>query len=242
MDLSGLIFVALAVAWAAYLIPKALKHHDDARRSKSIDKFSSTMRVLARREPINARDARLVVNAVTVAAPVDPRAANNRSARRRRRVLIGLLVLNLAVVGVAAASLITWPYVAIPVALLVAWLVACRLMVKRERSTVASPEVVEDVTPIEVDPPVAEVVDEETSTMDAVPAEPGLWDPVPVTLPTYVNKPTAPRRAIRTIDLDDSGVWTSGRVESDSQLAREAEAAERSERDSAAAPDRAVGS
>ena len=29
MDLSGLIFVALAVAWAAYLIPKALRHHDD---------------------------------------------------------------------------------------------------------------------------------------------------------------------------------------------------------------------
>ena len=40
MDLSGLIFVALAVAWAAYLIPKALKHHEDVVRSRSVDRFS----------------------------------------------------------------------------------------------------------------------------------------------------------------------------------------------------------
>ena len=51
MDLSALIFVALAVAWAVYLIPKALKHHDDVVRSRSVDRFSHTMRVLARREP-----------------------------------------------------------------------------------------------------------------------------------------------------------------------------------------------
>ena len=61
MDLSALIFVALAVAWAVYLIPKALKHHDEVVRSRSVDRFSHTMRVLARREPMNKRDARLVV-------------------------------------------------------------------------------------------------------------------------------------------------------------------------------------
>ena len=49
MDLSALIFVALAVAWAVYLIPKALKHHDEVVRSRSVEKFSHTMRVLARR-------------------------------------------------------------------------------------------------------------------------------------------------------------------------------------------------
>ena len=53
MDLSALIFVALAVAWAVYLIPKALKHHDEVVRSKSVEKFSHTMRVLARREPVD---------------------------------------------------------------------------------------------------------------------------------------------------------------------------------------------
>ena len=52
VDLSALIFVALAVAWAVYLVPKALKHHDDVVRSRSVDRFSHTMRVLARREPV----------------------------------------------------------------------------------------------------------------------------------------------------------------------------------------------
>ncbi len=45
-------------------------------------------------------------------------------------------------------------------------------------------------------------------------------------LPTYVSKPVAPR-SVSTIDLDSTGVWSSGRNASDSALAREAEAAER---------------
>lgn len=61
MDLSGIIFVVLALAWAVYLIPKALKHHDEMARTRSIDRFSNAMRVLARREPVNRTDTRLVV-------------------------------------------------------------------------------------------------------------------------------------------------------------------------------------
>jgi hypothetical protein len=61
VDLSGIIFVVLALAWAVYLIPKALKQHDEDARTRSIDRFSSATRVLARREPVNRRDARLVV-------------------------------------------------------------------------------------------------------------------------------------------------------------------------------------
>ena len=61
MDLSALIFVALAVAWAVYLIPKALRHHDDAQQRRTVEGFSKSMRVLARREPVDARSATLVV-------------------------------------------------------------------------------------------------------------------------------------------------------------------------------------
>jgi hypothetical protein len=70
----------------------------------------------------------------------------------------------------------------------------------------------------------------DTSAGMAAIVDPTLWDPVPVTLPTYVSKPPAARRTVRTIDLDDTGVWTSGRTEADSQLAREADEAERAER------------
>ncbi|CAN5281956.1 hypothetical protein BH09ACT10_BH09ACT10_27910 [soil metagenome] len=39
-----------------------------------------------------------------------------------------------------------------------------------------------------------------------------LWDPLPVTLPTYVTKPRA-GRTVRTIEFGAAGAWTSGHVE-----------------------------
>ena len=77
--------------------------------------------------------------------------------------------------------------------------------------------------------PAAAAEGPETEEIAAVPAaerEPGSWDPVPVTLPTYVDKAEA-ARSVRTIDLDSTGVWSSGRNESDSALAREADEASR---------------
>jgi hypothetical protein len=51
----------------------------------------------------------------------------------------------------------------------------------------------------------------------------GLWDPLPVTLPTYVNKARA-RRTVRTIEI--TGITSSGHDVADSELARTAEEAE----------------
>ena len=83
MDLSALIFVALAVAWAVYLIPKALKHHEDAQQRRPVEGFSDSMRVLATREPVNAKTAALVVPSRTPApeAEVSPAAARAAAAR-----------------------------------------------------------------------------------------------------------------------------------------------------------------
>jgi hypothetical protein len=243
VDLSGLIFVALAIAWAAYLIPKALRHHDDVVRGRPVDRFSDSMRVLARREPVSARAARLVVGPVQVSgqtmpegpsapAPAVRRAASARATRRRRRVLAVLLLALAGVVAACAASYLAWPYVAIPAGLLVAWLVACRLMVKRERRRPSSAVVLEPGATDETSASIP-LVEVEAPTAEAPePADPALWDPVPVTLPTYVSKPPA-RRTVRTIDLDSTGVWTSGRTEADSALAREAEAADRVRRHTA---------
>jgi hypothetical protein len=246
VDLSGLIFVALAIAWAAYLIPKALRHHDDVVRGRSVDRFSQSMRVLARREPVSARMARLVVapaRAATAAvvstkptaassAP-DPsgaeyvarRAAARKATKRRRRVLCVLLLVLVSVVAACATGRLAWLYVAVPVGLLVAWLVACRLMVKRERTWRPVAWVARDEED-EADPDVEATGEHEPVPPPGRVGDPQLWDPVPVTLPTYVSKPPA-RRTVRTIDLDSTGVWTSGRTEADSALAREAEAADR---------------
>lgn len=36
-----------------------------------------------------------------------------------------------------------------------------------------------------------------------------LWDPLPITLPTYVDKPIA-ARTIRKIELGEAGTWSAG--------------------------------
>lgn len=269
MDPSALIFVALAVAWAVYLVPKALEHHDESLRSRTISTFSHTMRVLARREAASDRTTRLVPGgparttrapalASTPAAPaaevpaqsVTPSVAlsvtRGRSAAARRRNVLAVLVLaNVAVAGAAGFRLVSWVWMAAPVALLVAWLVACRLMVRRERAVrrqvpmgpAAERDVAAAAAPAVPVTEAGEVVegavlmDDATSDIPAVPAgADGSWDPVDVPLPTYVSKPPAMRRTVRTIDLDSTGVWSSGRSESDSALAREADAARRDSR------------
>jgi hypothetical protein len=259
VDLSALIFVALAVAWAVYLIPKALKHHEDVVRSRSVDRFSHTMRVLARREPVNRRNTRLVVSPgrprsvpivttkASVSATAAPLAATRESARRaarRRRRVLGLILVSLAATaGVAGFGVISWWYVAIPGALLVGWLVACRLMVRREHAqrfdrSLGQPLALPADDPAPAEPPVDAL--EDTTQTPAI-TDPSLWDPMPVTLPTYVSKPAAAPRSVRTIDLDSTGVWTSGRTEADAVIAREADAAARA-RKQQAEHRRAIGS
>jgi hypothetical protein len=280
VDLSGIIFVLLAVAWAVYLIPKALKHHDEVARTRSIDRFSSKMRVLARREPVNEKDSRLVVTPArshAVAAPTPtpeperpaqpaepresrvpaaeksaPRRTATRMAARRRRRILGFLLLCLAGVGAAAylAYLPTWA-VTVPGGLTLAFLVLCRTQVRHETvrpvrapaprpvveqvveqrhespARVAAPEVIE---PEEVDfddtedtagIPVAQLQEALAATADGS----LLWDPLPVTLPTYVTAPKA-HRTVRTIDLGQPGTWTSGHTAEDAKIAAEAAAAE----------------
>jgi hypothetical protein len=266
-----MIFVALAVAWAVYLIPKALRHHDEVARSRSVDRFSNTMRVLARREPVTARDARLVVtpgsaSSTTVEtegtrpSPAQLRTRREtarRATQRRRRVLGVLLLANATVAALAGFAVVGWVWQSVPGGLLVAWLVACRLMVKSEQAAWAPVSLAPAapansvVEPVETLPDTVAVerneqgfdevaFDDDTADFPAVPADPDAWDPVPVTLPTYVTKPVA-TRTVRTIDLGEPGAWTSGRTAESAELVREADAAARAARKADDEQQRAVG-
>jgi hypothetical protein len=287
--LSGIIFVILALAWAVYLIPKALKHHDEVARTRSVDRFSTAMRVLARREPVDRRNARLVVtpprSTQRVLVPSRPapqaedshspatsprraaarRAAARAAARRRRRVTYVLLTLVMVVTGLAAFALLPWWSVAVPVALTVLYLALCRRQVRCESDAIWAPSAATDVAPrraIRVDTAYGSAAadpahDEHSADEDtvqipvgdletvAVPVETvdgsSLWDPLPVTLPTYVNKARAPR-TVRTIDLGAPDTWTSGRDEADTALVESATADEPGEDTVEQEPWRAVGS
>ncbi|UDY24107.1 hypothetical protein [Nocardioides sp. Kera G14] len=283
MDPSALIFVALAVAWAAYLIPKALEHHDAGARTRTVTTFSERIRVLARREAISRRKSALVpatppsapgsmpAKAVEPAAAHTPEVTDEKpveviveeilldsllettqsgrlhlpsggqakrppisAARRRRRVLGVLIFLFAATAATAAGQVISWAWLAVPAAVIVAWLVACRLMVRNERKGARSPGKGRSLTagsgPAHTEEESAAltvaVLEADATTDIPVITEPladGTWEPVQAPLPTYVTKTAAPRRTV-TIDLDSTGVWTSGRTEADSALAREADA------------------
>jgi hypothetical protein len=311
VDLSGLIFVALAAVWAVVLIPMALRHHDEAARTRAVDNFSDDLRVVARREAVTARESRLVVpprlrrtTSVDAAGslPVDsadsvpaPRTSGPRDGRpaapvraipgqrraaahraaaraaaRRRRVVLGALLLITAGVGVGSLTGLLQPWApAIPAAVVVGFLVLARVLVRREQRAwqdvvgsgsapaqplaPATPLVVADLPrfapsiTVPVVPPVQVVsgLDDTAGvpvgitavTVDA--AAEGLWDPLPVTLPTYVTKPRA-HRSVRTIDLLEPGVMSSGRNAADSALV--AEAATAMPAQSEQQRDRAVGS
>ena len=166
--------------------------------------------------------------------------------------MLGLVLLaNTVVIALAVAQVLIWRTVAIPVGLLVAWLVTCRLMVKGERAAarpVAAAPVVDELPETTDSPMVPEVevlAAEGTRSrkrprcpLRFVPKAPGTWCPPPCR-PTSRRR-AAVRRTVQTIDLDSTGVWSSGRNDEDSALARGAEASERAAR--AEAERRAFGS
>ncbi len=275
VDLSAVIFVVLALAWAAYLIPKALKHHDDMASDRLIEGHSDKVRILSRKARAAAAE---VADAVTpavskptydaasdpgyptrkaatpepepVVAPGISRATARKAAQRRRRVL-GVLVLAL----VAVWALTWFAYLPIwapgaPGALVLAWLVIARLSVRKQqrRRRIAPPVPADEVVaPAPAAAPAAaparaervetpafasnaddfldQLADEDTAGLareeieEALASEGSLWDPLPMTLPTYVSKARA-RRTVRTIEL--TGISSSGHDETDSSLAREA--------------------
>lgn len=239
MDLSGLIFVALALAWAAYLIPKALKHSDEAGRTRTIDRFSSSMRVLDRSARTAARSGSASSSAssgvvveeireevVLTDAQQRRRRQAARVATRRRRRVLGMLLGVLGVVAVlTATSVLAWAWLTLPVGLLVAWLVACRVMVKNERAPMMRTVRVEQSGAARSATADDALAADDTSSVEAVPpADPNLWEPRQVPLPTYVGKARAPRAATGAIDFDDTGMHSSGHSAADSEIARSADA------------------
>jgi hypothetical protein len=274
--LTGVIYGAIVIAWAAYLVPLALRRHDEASRSRSIERFSSAMRILARRQTSTAAaprtkgtaDGRVVVTPKRSARVLPPdagpepervlvtpprnRVAERMAAARRRRVLSLLLLLSVAVGAAVLVGLAPTGAAAVPPVLVLGFLVVARRAVRRAAKPywvdVPAPEqssaVVVRRTPVRVeaslgtpakagpdtdDEPTIALTVAQVATMSARTADGGsLWDPLPVTLPTYVGAPAA-TRTFRTISLGEPGTWTSGHSAEDSRsVAMEARAAARS--------------
>jgi hypothetical protein len=240
MGTTGLIYVAIVAAWAAYLVPMLLKRGDEKRRppvtstagARVLSRDPSRPRYVVRPAGPAAADASAEVDGASDLPPPKryvPNRARRVAAMRRRRVLSILTLSLLSVVGLASLKILLWWTVAIPGALIVAFVVVTRVQLRRqarerarladERRTRAkarhdrgpagkpAPSPDEEMT-IEVKLP----PEPATPPVEKPSASEGLWDPVPVTLPTYVMKEKAPDRTVRTISLSDDEVFSSART------------------------------
>lgn len=250
---NGLIFAFVVALWAAYFVPLAVRRYDEAAKSGSIDKFSSLSRVIAHKtrrvDVVEEELAGKLHDEPEQDQPDQKRAATHAptqkmthapariAARRRRRTLLTLLALAAIVGGVAGLGYLPVLSAVAPVALIVVWLVVCRIQVRGELGITRKPKAKSEIEKYDeehtiivshqfedIEPHrkrVMEKVDLEPDALDeqiviAVPvgATTGeiLWDPLPVTLPTYVTKPRA-GRTVRTIEFGEPGAWTSGHIE-----------------------------
>ena len=229
---TGLIFAAIAIAWLAYLVPHFVRRRDDepVTAVDPPDRFSDSMRIIRNgTAPLLDQDLAQIPK-YEVSTPMTRRAAikdlcrqERVAASRRRRVLIVLLAGLSAVVGTCAAGLTPWWSLAIPAGLLMVFVVVARISVRVIRrsldaryrqirhgsneSTIFLSREDLGLPPAEKRPAAAGKGKSESAN-DAG----SLWDPVPITVPTYVSKPLAPR-TVRTIDLSGPGGTTSTRLQ-----------------------------
>ncbi len=233
MGTTGLIFAAIAIAWLAYLVPHFVRRRDDepVAAVDPPDRFSDSMRIIRNgTAPLVDQDLAEIPR-YEVSTPQTRRAAIKDlrrqecvAAKRRRRVLVVLLAGLSVVVGTCAAGLTPWWGLAIPGGFLFVFVIVARISVRVIRRNLdaryrqirhGSNELTiflsrDDLARAEAGKPA-------TTRGGKAKSEPAndagsLWDPVPITVPTYVSKPLAPR-TVRTIDLSGPGASASARPE-----------------------------
>jgi predicted small integral membrane protein len=156
---SSLIYVAIVAMWAGLLIPMWLRRHEQETEVRSVDRFSSAMRILSRR-PAPPPDRRYLVmpqrpaeatapladvprRAVTRRMPAQPARSRPAKARRsgrarllarRRRLFVGLLGIAFLTFVLALSGVLSWWWQSVVDLAVVAYLVHLRSEAKRARA------------------------------------------------------------------------------------------------------------
>lgn len=214
MGFTGLIFVVIAAAWLVYLVPLFLSRRENGLLDEVEpgEPFTATVTIVRRGKQLDTAEAGTAI----VSTPLNRRAAlkeldliDARAASRRRVVLAVLLVATIGVGAAVGMDSAPWWTVLVPVGLIAAFVVVARVTVKAMRADLArraeaikaSHEVHEETVGIKQLDDAFAAFDEASLDLTApVEVTASLWEPAPITSPTYVQKPLAPR-TVRTIDL-----------------------------------------
>lgn len=208
--LAGIVIFVLVVAGLAFGLPwlSAHRHVPDDIDGDPSERFSGSMRIMHREVVVQAESE----DAVEVSTPLTRQAELTElrlhsagAARRRRRIALALVATAVVLGGLSVAGVLAPWAAAVPAGLLVLFLGVARISVRAmQRSLDARAENVREGYG-EEDTGIIDLGHDEESMEISVdlsaPHHAGaLWDPIPVTAPTYVSKPLVPR-TVRTIDL-----------------------------------------
>lgn len=221
MGSSVLIFGGIALAWAAYFASQVMRRNSGGRADAAAELASATP-VFTGGDPAPIIDSG--GRRVDLSTPLTRRAelaeirAIDRSAARRRRMFLAIAFgLVATVVVLAATGYVPWWSTAVPGGLFLFVIGFNRFSVRvLRRQLDARFDAIrhghdEATVSLSGD---AEASSGEISSTDVTLSSsgsgtslspqgggsPDLWSPLPVTRPTYVSKPLAPR-TVRTIDL-----------------------------------------
>jgi hypothetical protein len=230
---SGLIVAGIVAIWVVVLVPMWLNRHDAANASRSMDTFSTAMRVLSRRQQMHG-DRRYVVmpQRENWGLTVDNQPNASTSSLRKnafRRSDRGSLHYTPWWANGCADALVVF-YV---VHLRGQAIRTRELSARRSRSAAvyaeadfggrASRTAAYRRPAAGIEATIAASAGFGYADEGLVEASPAgtangsRWEPVPVPLPTYVSKPVvkrpAARAAVPVVDLTKPGAWTDGEVD-----------------------------
>ena len=212
VGLTGVIFAGIAALWLVYLVPYFLHHRvpvAEEGADEAVPFIAGAVTVVRAGESLADADE----GAAQVSTPLTRRAAlrelrliDDQAAQRRRQVLLFLLVVQSLVAGLAAFGIGAWWGALVPATVIGVFLVVARFGVKKLRADLAvradriRNSVEEETVALALT--VEDVAQHEHSVELSIPLQGvgSLWEPIPITRPTYVSKPLAPR-TVRTIDL-----------------------------------------
>jgi len=224
VGLGGLIFVAIGMLWLVYLVPQFLRRHDAGlvEDVEQPEPFTESVTIVRRGVPLDV----VADSTVVVSTPLNRRSAlraldlADARAAFRRRIVLGVLLFAASVLGALAGfGFVPWWTLAVPGGLIAAFVGVARVTVVRMRTDldararrIRAAGHSEQTVAITVLRDADDADHEESVDLTApIAVVRSLLDPIPITRPTYVSKPLAPR-TVRTIDLSAPVVGGLGGV------------------------------
>lgn len=202
MELSGVIVGLVAVIGLLYLVPLYLSSREVEEDEVEDSPYTPSVQLV---HDVEAADKAVAVSTPYMRSSLRYEVARRakRSAGHRRRLALLFILATVVLIGTSIAGVTPWRNVAVAAGSLACYLVVARLATILQNRRYDA--MLRHLNIADEEPTICFTLASSTNGRDVEISTPitmtgSLWDPVPVTAPTYVQQPLAPR-TVRTIDL-----------------------------------------